>query len=538
MIKKIKLSKTACYSNETEINPVKINYIYGSNGSGKTTISKVIADESYYTGCNIDWSPNKVEALVYNRDFVSQNFTQSSEIKGIFTLGKNTKDAKELIENKTLELKNVNKEVESYKKSIKKLEEEIQECENEMIKKCWGIKKKYEDVFKNSFTGFIGRKVDFFHKCFDKIDDSVELLTFENLYKMSDNLFNKELELKKLEEELDFRKLIELENDKKLKQVIVGKQDIEIGDLINKLNNSDWVRKGITYLKNSESKCPFCQHSVDTNELNSFFEQYFDETYELQCKQLVTFKETYQTCVNQIIEYIKKFILINDNKEIKSILKIIEEKYKNNINKIDEKISNPSVLIELESLGEGCKEFNLIVKQINEKIVKNNELFNNLNNEKLKLTSQVWKFINNELKSDIESYNKKISGKKTGILSIKSKQKQLDEKSKEISSEIKSKESEITSVTHTVNEINNILLLNGFTSFKLRESSEIGYYQIVREDGSNAKETLSEGEYRFITFLYYYQLIKGSTESSGQTREKVVVIDDPICSLDSNVFMA
>ena len=70
----------------------------------------------------------------------------------------------------------------------------------------------------------------------------------------------------------------------------------------------------------------------------------------------------------------------------------------------------------------------------------------------------------------------------------------------------------------------------------MSEASEKGFYKIVRKDLSEVKETLSEGEYTFITFLYFYQLLKGSIENSGISKDKVVVFDDPISSLDSNVL--
>jgi wobble nucleotide-excising tRNase len=38
------------------------------------------------------------------------------------------------------------------------------------------------------------------------------------------------------------------------------------------------------------------------------------------------------------------------------------------------------------------------------------------------------------------------------------------------------------------------------------------------------------------TFLYFYQLLKGSINETGLTTDKVIVIDDPISSLDSNVL--
>ena len=46
----------------------------------------------------------------------------------------------------------------------------------------------------------------------------------------------------------------------------------------------------------------------------------------------------------------------------------------------------------------------------------------------------------------------------------------------------------------------------------------------------------SEGEYNFISFLYFYHLVYGSLETDGIDTPRVVVIDDPISSLDSNVM--
>ena len=77
----------------------------------------------------------------------------------------------------------------------------------------------------------------------------------------------------------------------------------------------------------------------------------------------------------------------------------------------------------------------------------------------------------------------------------------------------------------------------GFKNFSLRTTGEENeLYEIVRADGASATATLSEGEKNFITFLYFYYLVRGSTEESGVVQNRVVVIDDPVSSLDSDVL--
>jgi wobble nucleotide-excising tRNase len=59
---------------------------------------------------------------------------------------------------------------------------------------------------------------------------------------------------------------------------------------------------------------------------------------------------------------------------------------------------------------------------------------------------------------------------------------------------------------------------------------------LIRSDASDARQTLSEGEKSFVTFLYFYHLLKGSESESGMTENRVVVFDDPVSSLDSDVL--
>ena len=122
MINKIKLEKIGTYSDSVEINPTEINYFYGSNGSGKTTLSKLIQEPTRYPNCEIDWLNSNIQTMVYNRDFVKDNFSQSNSIKGVFTLGKETTEAKKIItsDNIFLKLKNktLSKDLNIYFSSI------------------------------------------------------------------------------------------------------------------------------------------------------------------------------------------------------------------------------------------------------------------------------------------------------------------------------------------------------------------------------------------------------------------------------------
>ncbi len=95
MIQEFTIKNIATY-NESGVkftNLRKINFIYGSNGSGKTTVSKFLAfpQNEDYTDSELIWENNTpLNTLVYNRQFKEENFGKGT-INGVFTLGHATK---------------------------------------------------------------------------------------------------------------------------------------------------------------------------------------------------------------------------------------------------------------------------------------------------------------------------------------------------------------------------------------------------------------------------------------------------------------
>lgn len=173
----------------------------------------------------------------------------------------------------------------------------------------------------------------------------------------------------------------------------------------------------------------------------------------------------------------------------------------------------------------------------NETIQNHNTMVDNFATEKNNLIAEIWTFLLDEQKALISGYlkdYKNFDKAITGISSsIDSYEKEIDEKEKQIIEKNKN----ISSVQSTVDEINRLLKAYGFNNFKIVPSpTKDNCYQIQRPDGSLASNTLSEGEETFISFLYFLQLTKGATDISRVSTEKILIIDDPICSLDSTIL--
>ena len=109
MIASIDIKNIATFDIQgVQINDLKkVNFIYGANGSGKTTISNFIHDRTNlkFDTCSLTWkNAITLNTLVYNKEFRDRNFGKG-KLGGVFTLGQATAEQIKAIEGKTEELK-------------------------------------------------------------------------------------------------------------------------------------------------------------------------------------------------------------------------------------------------------------------------------------------------------------------------------------------------------------------------------------------------------------------------------------------------
>ncbi len=200
-------------------------------------------------------------------------------------------------------------------------------------------------------------------------------------------------------------------------------------------------------------------------------------------------------------------------------------------------MKEPSRSLELTSTKEQLDDIAKLMSTANIAIKKHNDIVDNYATERNKLVNEIWKFIIEDNRTRIEFFVKHKNGLQKGIDNITKKVTKLRDDYKKLDKEIKELTKNVTSIQPSVDEINQTLKSFGFQNFEI-VPSQIGtnQYQIQRADGELAESTLSEGEITFITFLYFLQLVKGSTNETDITDERILVIDDPISSLDSNVL--
>ncbi|GAA7943081.1 hypothetical protein JP0537_09160 [Helicobacter pylori] len=241
--------------------------------------------------------------------------------------------------------------------------------------------------------------------------------------------------------------------------------------------------------------------------------------------------------LDKIVETEQKNQQTKLNKEIfKRIIETLRSKINGNLQKMHDKSKEMSRSFDLESTKNEIKEIRDLIDAANQQIANHNEMIKDIQNQKKICVEQTWKFLVNEFKSDIQKYNEKDCGLEKGISNLNKEISENQEKIEKLENEIRELEKNMVSIKPIVNEINALLKGYGFTNFSLACTEDEKSYRIQRENGQLVGETLSEGEVTFITFLYYYHLTKGSLKENDISKNKVLVIDDPISSLDSNIL--
>jgi len=550
MIESISITGTATFgaNPETLDGLSQFNFIYGANGTGKTTISRVIADARAFSLCKVVWKRGTpLQPMVYNRDFVDRNFNPSVDLKGIFTLGEKQADTLAKISTAKVELDVVAKNIERLTISLQGVDGtggkkgELAALELELKDKCWAQKQKHDAKLRGAFEGFRGSAEKFKGKLvLEWSMNSATLVTLEELEKRAAVIFGAAPTTEQVVAGIDATNAIAHESDPILGKRVIGKDDVDIAAMIKRLGNSDWVRAGRVFYDVNDGVCPFCQQ--DTADLFAqSLNEYFDETFENDSKaieDLVTNYKTdstrFQQQVASILAAPSRFL---DQEKLEAEKGLLDSIFTINIQRINQKKKEPSQVVELESISNVVAAIKTIIDSANVLIAEHNRMVANLTQERNTLTAQVWRYLlDHELKDYLAKYkstkealDKAVTAMNFQIVTAK------DDLTRKAAG-IRELEKQVTSVQPTIDEINALLSSFGFKGFLLAKAASGTCYKLVRPDGSDARETLSEGEKTFVTFLYFYHLLKGSDSETGMTTDRVVVFDDPVSSLDSDIL--
>ena len=549
MISKIVLNGVASYKKEAVLDTdKKVNLLYGLNGTGKSTFSEFLYDqtETRFSQCSIEGLEENDTVLVYNQKFIQDTFYESEGIHGIFTISKGNADAQKLIDATSGEVKKL---IEQKRKIEEKKTKDEQKhlAEIEKYKKqVWKIKTEYtvgDRVLEFCLDGLKGNKDTLF-----KHIVSLEKPEGELDYSVDDL----KKEAQQLQGEAQSRQLLskvlinveDIEQSELLSKIIVGNKNSSVASLIETLGNSDWVNSGIKYVHIDGEKgvCPFCQQKTITQNFLEQINAYFDESYNRDKSQIEQMISRYDAEIKKAIDFlntIKDDSFLEKNKaEIESLSANLISVLEYNLNTLREKANTPSIQVSLQPINEIIESINSIIKSANNEITLYNQRIADIKGSKSKIRDSFWRLMRKEYNSVIELY---VANKKAYEQSVKNVQKELQTKISEINTStalIEENRKKTVNIDEAVENINNGLIDIGITDFTIEKySEEEALYRLKRADSDeDVFKTLSEGEKMVISFLYFIELCKGESTAEKVSNKKILVIDDPISSL-SHIYV-
>lgn len=550
MIESLSIANTATYSQTPQLldRLARFNFLFGTNGVGKTTITKVIANPGAHRYCTVTWKKGTaLESMVYNRDFIEHNFNAAPRLKGIFTLGKQDIVNLEAIEAKKAEHASIIKTIEQLTNTLQGQDQksgkrgELATLEVQIKGKCWEQKQKHDGDFSEAFTGVRNNSEKFKERVIAELtSNSAELKSLDYLRDKAKTVFGATPVVEVKVPGLGPANIASNESNPILAKKVIGKADVDIAELIRRLDNSDWVKQGQTFYERSNPTCPFCQQKVRES-FEASLSSYFNETFAKDTKAIADLEATYsseaddlRTKLKAVVDGSSRFMNMSAFEVERSA---IEARLATNALLLANKAKEPSLPVKLEPMYELIEAASKLIANANAAIAAHNEVAKNITKERADLTKQVWKYILEiELKADLKVYPAKRNGLNAAISSLNGQIQEANAAKMAKSKEIEALERSATSIEPTIVGINGLLKSFGFRNFSIAKADDGPFYKLVRADGSDAKDSLSEGERSFVTFLYFFHLLKGSDSESGTTTNRIVVFDDPVSSMDSDVL--
>ncbi|PHQ76979.1 MAG: hypothetical protein COB75_05665, partial [Idiomarina sp.] len=334
---------------------------------------------------------------------------------------------------------------------------------------------------------------------------------------------------------LDFS-MSSLEQDPVLQQSIVGSDDSYLSSLVETLNNSDWVKKGMGYV-DEQDDCPFCQRTLpDGFKIN--LEKLFDETYEQKLNDLKKLKNDYSDAITLLSSNVESLRPIDENR-LNTLLDLLDNELENNVRKIDSKISSPSKTVQLKDTATIIDDINEVVSELNAEIQEFNARLNEKEKYKRDIKDDYWRNVFDVNRSAIEIFNETKQSIGSEVSALRGEYKEVRAKKNESKTELTKLQERSSGAQLSISVINTQLKSLGITSFSIVPSpEEQGLYRISRQNSSEAEvyATLSEGEKTLLAFLYFVESCFGSKNKDEAVvlNNRIIVIDDPISSLSHN----
>lgn len=531
------------------------NVIYGWNGSGKTTLSRLFAaletgkhekfnDLQYDVEIDgIAYSqgnPCNTKIRVFNEDYVENNIDMiSGKANSIFILGKEDKALAEEIKDLEVQLYGDSDNPEDFG-LLKKLE---------LIQKSLESKEKERGLIFSSVAKTIGQIGSG-----KTIRSYTKRNSEEDFYKLSGKVFLSSDEFAAQNATVNSEQkgviaeitIVDIERSipillKEAQKLLECTVEVKvITELKDNDDLSQWVEHGMTLHKSQNStSCLFCGQEIPNSRIEELL-QFFtkkDQDLKIELDKLIQKLEGVKNKISKLevpdearfySGFSEKYSIalsrlnISRNELVANISELIQE--------INNKKSHTNEALKLET-NIDIPPFTESIRVLNEIVQLHNEKSKNFAKHVIDASEKIKVHYLSEVYDEINQFDREIEGLKKEIDRLKNGNP--EENSEElgiirIQQRIEENRNKISLAGLACDEFNSQLGTFLGRNELCFETTDEGY--VLKRNGELAKN-LSEGEKTAIAFVYFITHLKdiGFNADNG-----IIVIDDPISSLDSN----
>lgn len=525
----------------------KKNLVYGWNGTGKSTFTEVfkalekkqnltgnitlnLGDRSV-AGANIANETALPQVKVFNKTYIEENiFNPTGRATSIFYLGQENIEKQKEVEKLNGEVNETRTAI-SAKTGIKQQQE--RDLDTVCIEKANTIRTTLRSSTQgNNYNNY--NKTHFKNKAESFLSLAAAAITAK---KMSDDQYQAQLRQTSATPKDQIANIQEIEIDfVKLKVLVTGLLEETVTsqvlqELETNSNVASWVKQGLQIHKTEvgySSECSFCKNELKVDRVQAL-EGHFNDAYNnfigkidrnlavldqrINSFQAFRFPDKnaiYDTHVSNYVAAVAAYeaIIATTTTILVGVKAELVEKKKIPFQKVSLQTSIPDAL-------------NVSVASINEIISQNNADTISFNQSVALARTAIEEHI---VASALSDFNLK----KDAVVATTSELANLSTKLNELTTKITDLERSVREDLKPAEELNNDIksyLGRNELKFTVRDNG----YELTR--GSAVAENLSEGEKTAIAFLHFLKSLSGK---NFNLESGIVVIDDPISSLDSN----
>ena len=551
-IRKVALDAATFRGTGAFFEPTYVNFIFGSNGTGKSTIAKALL-----SGEGLTYAPGKTREdyniLVYNQAFIDTNVRSYHNLSGVFTINDINVRIQEQIDEKEAQQTEARRIASAAAAEKAKKTDERSGLLEQLQKDCW---KKTEDLrseFEKTQEGKKkGRQFVDEVRAHPPIEHDLDHLRLMYASAYSDSA-KRYTPFHTVE---DIQMLDGIEGSDILEVVIANAAETGLASFLEEIGATAWFRQGhAEYHGKTNGRCPYCTQPLPAD-FNKTVTDSFDNRYEVNLGKLNSFYSSYREIANRQFMYLSQLPAeiypAIDTKPYNDKMAAIKGVISSNLELIKEKIAEPTKVITLVETAPLLRDLSEIISEYNKLITDNNDIVDAGPKKKTECRNLVFEHLAFVLQDLIAGYERSDAALEKEIKDQADIAEAQDGVIRQLQRELAELRTQTVETETAITNINTMLRDAGFQGFEVQPRKERVQkadgtielvvpehpinYEVVRTDTGDIASDLSEGEKNFIAFLYFQQKVFGSDTADGDARQKIVVIDDPVSSMDSSAL--